>query len=75
MIAGIIGFIDGSYKGVDFFSTVGVGMENLYEMSLLAMLIAGMVNVIRFNGGIDYLLFTIKSKIKTKKLHNSVLRA
>lgn len=67
VIAGLIGLIDGSYKGLEFFKTVGVGMENLYEMSLLAMLIAGMVSVIRLNGGIDYLLYAIKSKIKTKK--------
>ena len=37
------------------------------DLALIAILIGGVVGIIKHNGGIDYLLYFITSKIKTKK--------
>jgi len=47
--------------------TIGEGMAGMYEIAFLAILIAGMVEVIKHNGGIDFLLNLVTSKIKSKK--------
>lgn len=67
VFAGIIGLADGSYQVMDLIQKTGEGMAGMYEISFLAILIAGMVEVIKHNGGIDYLLYIVTRNIKSKK--------
>lgn len=66
-IAGIIGLIDGSYNVMGLVQAAGDGMAGMFEMAFLAILIAGMVEVIKHNGGIDFILQLATRKIKSKK--------
>jgi Na+/H+ antiporter NhaC len=67
VFSGIIGLVDGSYRLMDIIQQIGNGMSGMYEISFLAILIAGMVEVIKHNGGIDYLLYKVTRNIKSKK--------
>ncbi|MFS0561993.1 Na+/H+ antiporter NhaC family protein [Terribacillus sp. 179-K 1B1 HS] len=67
VLAGAVGLVDGSYHVMDLFQTMGEGMAGMYEIAFLAILIAGMVEVIKYNGGIDYLLYLSTRRIKSKK--------
>ncbi|WHY58938.1 Na+/H+ antiporter NhaC family protein [Peribacillus simplex] len=67
VFAGIIGLADGSYQPLGVIQKVGEGMAGMYEISFLAILIAGMVAVIKHNGGIDYLLHLVTRNSKSKK--------
>jgi Na+/H+ antiporter NhaC len=67
VFAGAIGLVDGSYSIMVFIQKIGEGMAGMYEISFLAVLIAGMVAVIQHNGGIDYLLDRVTRNIKSKK--------
>ena len=66
-LAGLIGLIDGSYSVMSLVQAIGDGMAGMFEMALLAVLIAGMVEVIKHNGGIDFLLHVATRKIKNKR--------
>lgn len=66
-LAGVIGLVDGSYTWLTFAQAVGDGMSGMFEMAFLAIFIAGMVEVIKQNGGIDFLVHIATRKIKTKK--------
>jgi len=67
VLAGAVGLADGSYQLMDLFQKIGEGMSGMYEMAFLAILIAGMVEIIKLNGGIDFLLHLATRKIKSKK--------
>lgn len=67
LFAGFIGIVDGSYNLMELIQKTGEGMAGMFEISFLAILIAGMVEVIKHNGGIDYLLHLVTGKIKSKK--------
>jgi Na+/H+ antiporter NhaC len=67
LFAGVIGIVDGSYNLMELIQKTSEGMAGMFEISFLAILIAGMVEVIKHNGGIDYLLHLVTSKIKSKK--------
>lgn len=67
LLAAGIGLIDGSYAFMDVVAAIGEGFASMYEMAFLAMLIAGMVEMIKHNGGIDYLLHIATRKIKSAK--------
>ncbi|MFC0416664.1 Na+/H+ antiporter NhaC family protein [Cytobacillus solani] len=66
-LAGVVGLADGSYQMMPLVQKVGEGMAGMYEISFLAILIAGMVEVIKHNGGIDFLLHIVTRNIKSKK--------
>jgi Na+/H+ antiporter NhaC len=67
IFAGVVGLVDGSYTIMEVIQKIGEGMAGMYEISFLAILIAGMVAVIQHNGGIDFLLERITRNIKSKK--------
>ena len=67
VFAGVIGLADDTYSLMAVIQKVGAGMAGMYEISFLAILIAGMVAVIQHNGGIDYLLDRVTRNIKSKK--------
>ncbi|QXE00364.1 Na+/H+ antiporter NhaC family protein [Terribacillus sp. DMT04] len=67
VFSGVIGLVDGSYQMMTLFQTIGDGIAGMYEIAFLAILIAGMVAVIKHNGGIDFLLHLSTRKIKSQK--------
>lgn len=67
LFAGFIGILDGSYSLMGLIQKISEGMAGMFEISFLAILIAGMVEVIKHNGGIDYLLYLVTRKIRSKK--------
>lgn len=67
ILAGGIGLIDGSYHLSSFLQAVAEGVVGMEDLAIVSILIGGIVSIIQYNGGIDYLLRLITSKIKTKK--------
>lgn len=67
VLAGAVGLADGSYHIMSLLQKIGQGMAGMYEMAFLAILIAGMVEVMKYNGGVDFLLHLATRKITSKK--------
>ncbi|WP_342512978.1 Na+/H+ antiporter NhaC family protein [Sporosarcina sp. FSL K6-1522] len=67
VFAGLIGMVDGSYTISSFLQAVASGIISMEDLAIVAILIGGVVGIIKHNGGIDYLLYFISSKIKSKK--------
>ncbi|MFD2208228.1 Na+/H+ antiporter NhaC family protein [Virgibacillus halophilus] len=67
LFAGIIGWMDGSYSLSTFFKAVSEGIMSMENLAIIAIIIGGMVELIKFNGGITFLLHVITKRIKSKK--------
>lgn len=67
LFAGLIGIFSKSFNLLGLISAISEGMAGMYELSLLVLVVGGVVALIKFNGGIDYILYFITSKIKSKK--------
>ncbi|HWO98232.1 MAG TPA: Na+/H+ antiporter NhaC family protein [Bacillus sp. (in: firmicutes)] len=67
VLAGVIGLADGSYTVSSFSQIVAEGIMGMAELVILALLIGGMVEIIKHNGGIDYLLNLMTRSIRSKK--------
>ena len=67
LFAGIIGMFNGSFDFFGFMQAAGEGMMGMEDLAMLSIVIGGTLALIKHNGGIDFLLHAIKSKIKTKK--------
>ncbi|MGE7544933.1 Na+/H+ antiporter NhaC family protein [Sporosarcina newyorkensis] len=67
IIAGVIGLMDGSYNLQSYLKAIADGVVAMEDLAMVSILIGGIVGIIQHNGGIDYLLRMITSKIRTKK--------
>ncbi|GAB4073711.1 Na+/H+ antiporter NhaC family protein [Barrientosiimonas marina] len=66
-LAGAVGFYESSFNVMAFLTKLGDGMAGMQELALLAILLGGLVELIRVNGGIDFLLRTISKRINSRK--------
>lgn len=67
LVALLIGLSTTDMTILESISSINAGLASMFELSILCLIIGGVVGVIRFNGGIDYLLDTILRKIKSRK--------
>ena len=67
IFASIVGILTKSFDVFGLIEAISGGISSMYELSLLAITIGGVVSLIKFNGGIDYVLYFITSKINSKK--------
>lgn len=67
ILAGIIGLISGTFDTFGLIAAISSGMASMQELCLISIVVGGMVELIKFNGGIDFLLNFITKRIKSKK--------
>ena len=65
--AGIVGLATNSFDIWAFLKAIQDGIAGMSELIIISLLIGGMVEVIKHNGGIDFLLEFITKRIKSKK--------
>ncbi len=66
-VGSIIGLVKGDYGVVELFGFLQRGMEWMQDLAMIAIVVGGVVGLMNYYGGIDYLLEKVKSKIKSKK--------
>jgi Na+/H+ antiporter NhaC len=67
LLGGIIGMIDGSYTLTAFLQKITDGIMGMAELVILSLLIGGMVELIKRNGGIHFILEAMTKRISSKK--------
>lgn len=67
ILCGIIGIIDGGYDIFGWFSAMGNGVIGMGELIIIAMMAGGMLEIIRENGGIDFIISTITAHVNSKR--------
>ena len=67
ILCGIIGIIDGGYDIFGWFSAMGNGVIGMGELIIIAMMAGGMLEIIRENGGIDFIITKITAHVNSKR--------
>lgn len=67
ILCGIIGIIDGGYDIFGWFSAMGNGVIGMGELIIIAMMAGGMLEIIRENGGIDFIISKITVHVNSKR--------
>ena len=67
VLAGVIGIATGSFDIIGFFTGMADGITGMSELIIISLLIAGMVSLIKFNGGIEFILHKGLKNFKTKR--------
>lgn len=64
---GIIGLLYGSFDLFGWFSAMGTGIIGMGELIIITLMAGGMLELIRFNGGIDYILYRLSKHVNSKR--------
>lgn len=62
-----IGIAYGDFGLLDTFKIMGDGIVSMYDITVISILVAGVVSLVRQNGGIDWILYIIRRCIRGKK--------
>lgn len=62
-----VGLFYGDFALLDVFGIIGDGMASMFDISIISILVGAIIALIRENGGIDWVLSTIHSRIKSPR--------
>lgn len=67
LCSGIVGIITGSIQFWEWFAAMGSGISGMGELIIITLLAGGMLEMIRHNGGIAYIIQKLTTHVKSKK--------
>ena len=67
LLAGIIGIAAGSFDAIGWMGAMGNGIMGMSELIIVTLLAGGMLALIRYNGGIEYLIRALTMRIRGKR--------
>ena len=67
VLAGIVGLAYGDFDIAGWFGAMAKGVAGMSETILIALLAGGLMEVIRYNGGIDYLIGQLTRRVHGKR--------
>ena len=66
-VNGILGFAQGSLDWSSFLEAIGNGISGMGDLIIVTLLAGGMLELIRHNGGLDYIVSAMTRRIKGKR--------
>lgn len=72
LIIGILGFIflglfNNHLPFLELVQSINSGFTGMFELSILCLIIGGVVGIIRYNGGLEFIIEKLTQNIRTKK--------
>jgi Na+/H+ antiporter NhaC len=67
ILTGLIGLFSGSFDIYGWFSSMGEGILSMGELIIVTMLAGGLLQIIKHNGGIDFIIKRLTSRISSKR--------
>lgn len=68
LIAGVIGLCCGNMDVIDFFTACGAGISSMCELIIVTMLAGGLLEIVRINGGMDFLIRIVTLRIRSRRV-------
>ena len=65
LLSGMVGLYTGAVDIWGWTASMGSGITNMGELIIVTLLAGGMLEMIRFNGGIDWIILKLTSRIRT----------
>lgn len=65
--SGVIGLLSGKITMLDWLSTMGQGIDSMGQLIIITMMAGGMLEMIRINGGIDYIISRLTSRLNSRR--------
>ena len=63
-VNGVIGWSTGAYDWIGWMSSIGTGIGAMGELIIVSLLAGGMLELIRYNGGLDFIIQGLTRRIR-----------
>ena len=67
ILTGIIGIANGSFDIFGWFAAMGDGIKGMGELVIITMMAGGLLEIIKHNGGIDFIINRLTRHVSTKR--------
>lgn len=67
LMTGSIGIINGTYDIYGWMGSMGTGITNMGELIIITMMAGGLLEIVRENGGIDFIMERLSRRISSKR--------
>lgn len=73
VLSAVVGIASGSFAFSQLFTVIfqgpdgSGGIQNMYDITVISIIVAGIIGLVKANGGIDFILYTIRRCVRTKK--------
>ena len=67
LTSGAIGLACGQMNLLDWFSVMGEGIDSMGQLIIITMMAGGMLEMIRINGGIDFIISRLTSRVNSRR--------
>ena len=67
LATGFVGLTISNITFFDWITAIGNGMSNMFSITIVAILISGLISLIKYYGGIDWIISILSKKIEKKK--------
>ena len=67
LMTGVIGLAQGTVGFFEWVQAIGGGMSDMFSISIVAALISGIIGLVRYYGGVEWLVGAITSRIKNRR--------
>ena len=66
-VNGILGWATGAYDWIGWMASIGGGIGSMGELIIVSLLAGGMLELIRYNGGLDFIIGGLTRRIRGKR--------
>lgn len=67
ILTGVIGISDGSFDVFGWMQAMGAGITGMGELIIITMMAGGLLEIIKHNGGIDFIIQRLTSRVNNKR--------
>lgn len=67
LMTGSIGIINGTYDIYGWMGSMGTGITNMGELIIITMMAGGLLEIVRENGGVDFIMERLSRRISSKR--------
>ena len=66
-VNGVLGWVTGAYDWIGWMASIGGGIGSMGELIIVSLLAGGMLELIRYNGGLDFIIGGLTRRIRGKR--------
>ncbi len=66
-LSGVVGVWTGAYDPFGWFSAMGEGITGMGELIIITMMAGGLMEIVRHNGGVDYILHALTRRVRSRR--------
>ena len=66
-LTGVIGILQGTVGLFEWVQAIGNGISDMFSISIVAVLISGIIGIVRYLGGVEWLVEAISARIRTRR--------